>query len=251
MNEKPYKPSATGRAMLILHPPASDRLVYPPTLLVAAARQVVRLPCSALEWSRRWQRQPTMLASSGVLLMMERLGCRPPSSALTQSPVCDRAPRSCRRGRGWRCSRGNCRRPRRRDRTRRQRGHTAAPPRPHRAAWRPRRCQCCQTLRPDHEAVPDAPVAPQPASGRVTLRHRPAEAVLHAPGMACPKTGTAIAGSPPWSDRHPSQRADQASANTSHWFIKATALEGTKQAQVLAMLRAVLMERRWRRSPRP
>jgi hypothetical protein len=42
MNDKPYKPSATGRAMLTLASTREDRLVYPPTLPVAAARQVVR-----------------------------------------------------------------------------------------------------------------------------------------------------------------------------------------------------------------
>jgi hypothetical protein len=42
MNDKPYKPSATGRAMLTLASTREDRLVYPPTLPVAAAGQVVR-----------------------------------------------------------------------------------------------------------------------------------------------------------------------------------------------------------------
>ena len=42
MIDKPFKLSATGRAMLTLASTREDRLVYPPTLPVAAARQVVR-----------------------------------------------------------------------------------------------------------------------------------------------------------------------------------------------------------------
>jgi hypothetical protein len=42
MVEKLFKLSATGQAMLTLASTREDRLVYPPTLPVAAARQVVR-----------------------------------------------------------------------------------------------------------------------------------------------------------------------------------------------------------------
>ena len=47
MTDKPIKLSETGRAMLTLASTREDRLVPPPTLPVAAARQVVRSLMSA------------------------------------------------------------------------------------------------------------------------------------------------------------------------------------------------------------
>ena len=86
----------------------------------------------------------------------------------------------------------------------------------------------------DHEAVPDAPVAPQPASGRVTLRDA-AEAILH----AC--DGVSEDGTPSLAVlRGPidilrsvlTKRAPAPATGSSK-----PPREGTKQAQVLAMLR--------------
>ena len=85
-----------------------------------------------------------------------------------------------------------------------------------------------------HEAVPDAPVAPEPASGRVTLRQA-AEAVLHA-WDGVPDNGTAslaVLRDPidilrsVLTKRAPTPATDSSKPPR----------EGTKQAQVLAMLR--------------
>jgi len=143
MNDKPYKPSATGQAMLTLASTHEDRLVYPPALPVAAARQVVRSLLGAgmveavagpaddagLVWRAADDGSRLALRATdlGLNAIIGAIGSR---DLVEEAEAGDAVEEIV----GIRD-----------DATGLAGSGTRAASRPHRAAWRPRRCQCCQT----------------------------------------------------------------------------------------------------------
>jgi hypothetical protein len=232
MNDKPYKPSATGRAMLILASTREDRLVYSPTLPVAAARQVVRsllgagmveeVAAPADDAGLVWRAADD---GSRLALRATDLGVNAITGAIGPRDLAD----EIEAGDAVEEMAGT-----RDDTTGLAGSGETGSVEAAQGSVEAKTVPVPLDNATDHEAVPDAPVAPHPASGRVTLRQA-AEAVLHAwDGASDNGTPSLVVLRGPIDILRSvlTKRAPTPATGSSK-----PPREGTKQAQVLAMLR--------------